>query len=155
MAGIPTTDIENKQRDYRKYFLEADYNFLKNKVFFPGNNRIDSQAAERLNKIKIRNPNLMVLVSFLGGVLGIDRFLIGDYSMGFLKLFTCGLFYIGWLIDIFAIKKQTKFFNAVKVINAVAPGSIKKPSIISRINPNDVHNLKISIKQFQNSFDRR
>ena len=97
----------------------------------------------------------MVLVSFLGGVLGIDRFLIGDYSMGFLKLFTCGLFYIGWLIDIFAIKKQTKFFNAVKVINAVAPGSIKKPSIISRINPNDVHNLKISIKQFQNSFDRR
>ena len=44
----------------------------------------------------------LLLCVFLG-FLGIHYFYVGRVGMGLLYLFTCGLFGIGWLIDIFRI----------------------------------------------------
>lgn len=38
----------------------------------------------------MKDPNTVLLVSIFLGVLGIDRFMIGDTGMGILKLLTCG-----------------------------------------------------------------
>lgn len=41
------------------------------------------------------------LITLFGGVFGIHKFVQKKYGMGFLYLFTCGLFGIGWIIDTF------------------------------------------------------
>ena len=44
----------------------------------------------------------LILCIFLGP-LGIHRFYVGKVGSGILYLFTCGLFCIGWIVDIFLI----------------------------------------------------
>ncbi len=46
---------------------------------------------------------VLVIVSILIGAFGIDRFYLGKYGTGFLKLITIGGFGIWWLIDILLI----------------------------------------------------
>ena len=54
-----------------------------------------------------------------GGVLGIDRFLIGDIGLGVLKLLTAGCCGIFTLIDYFMIMNRTKETNFQKfMLNA-------------------------------------
>lgn len=40
------------------------------------------------------------LITLFGGPFGIHKFAEGKMGMGFLYLFTCGLFGIGWMIDV-------------------------------------------------------
>lgn len=138
--------LRNKER----FFNETDVTLIK-KALLSCNN----EAFERACRVKLRNPAGMRLLSFVLGTYGIDRFLIGDIKLGCLKLFTCGGFLILWLVDIIYIKQQTKYFNAVKICNAIAPGCVKQPSILSRINMKDVVRLKrslqSSVRDFQDS----
>lgn len=46
-----------------------------------------------------KNKKIAILLSFLLGYLGVDRFYLGYYGMGVLKLLTLGGFGIWWLID--------------------------------------------------------
>lgn len=56
----------------------------------------------------MKDPNTVLLVSIFLGVLGIDRFMIGDTGMGILKLLTCGCCGVLTIIDWFTISKKTK-----------------------------------------------
>ena len=58
----------------------------------------------------------MLLVSIFLGVLGIDRFMIGDTGMGILKLLTCGCCGVLTIIDWFTISKKTRELNFNKVM---------------------------------------
>lgn len=40
-----------------------------------------------------------LLITALGGWFGLHKFVQKKYKMGFLYLFTMGLFYIGWIVD--------------------------------------------------------
>ena len=52
------------------------------------------------------NKILYFLLTFFGGWMGLHKFAQKKIGMGFLYLFTFGLFGIGWVIDIiFAIVK--------------------------------------------------
>lgn len=46
---------------------------------------------------------ITLLISWLVGYLGIDRFYLGYTGLGVLKLITCGGCYIWWLIDLIMI----------------------------------------------------
>lgn len=45
---------------------------------------------------------VLLLAFFLGG-LGAHYFYVGKVGMGIVYLLTCGLFFIGWIVDIFRI----------------------------------------------------
>lgn len=55
---------------------------------------------------KKRNQTIALICS-LFGFLGIDRFYLGYYGVGILKLITVGFFYVGWIVDIVHILKGT------------------------------------------------
>lgn len=63
--------------------------------------------------LKFKDPMIMLLISFLVGEFGVDRFMLGDTSNGALKLilsFLCiGL--IWWLIDLFIVTGKTLEYN--------------------------------------------
>lgn len=58
-----------------------------------------------------KNPLMMLLVSYVFGLWGVDRFILGQPVSGFLKLFTLGGFFIWYLIDVLSIMKITKKYN--------------------------------------------
>lgn len=68
-----------------------------------------------IQTIQFKDPTTSLIVSLLGGVLGIDRFIIGDVGLGVGKLLTCGGFYIWAIIDWFLIQGATREKNMQKL----------------------------------------
>lgn len=71
-----------------------------------------------LQMIQFKDPTIFLIVSILGGQLGIDRFMLGDTGMGIGKLLTCGGLGIWAIIDWFMImpdvrKKNMELFQRV------------------------------------------
>lgn len=64
-----------------------------------------------------KNPFVVLMLSVFAGVLGIDRFYIGDVGLGVAKLLTFGGFYIWALVDIFLCYEKVKEKNLQKIIN--------------------------------------
>jgi TM2 domain-containing membrane protein YozV len=48
---------------------------------------------------------------FFGGFLGLHKFYLGKIGWGILYILTGGLFFIGWIIDLFTIPSQVRSFN--------------------------------------------
>ena len=69
-----------------------------------------------ISTVQMKDPNTVLLVSIFLGVLGIDRFMIGDTGMGILKLLTCGCCGVLTIIDWFTISKKTRELNFNKVM---------------------------------------
>ena len=53
--------------------------------------------------ISSKNKKVALLLCIFIGWLGIHRFYVGKLGTGILYLLTCGLFGIGWIVDIFSI----------------------------------------------------
>jgi TM2 domain-containing membrane protein YozV len=60
-----------------------------------------------------RNVNwiLTLLMSLFFGTLGVDRFIMGHFWLGILKLITAGGFGIWWLIDVILIASRYQYKN--------------------------------------------
>lgn len=58
-----------------------------------------------------KDRTLALILSILLGYLGVDRFYLGHYWMGALKLLTAGLFGIIWLLDLFIIMGEADNVN--------------------------------------------
>lgn len=68
--------------------------------------------------VEFKDPMTMLIISWFGGTLGIDRFLIGDTGIGVLKLLTLGGCGIWAIIDLFLIMGATKEKNFEKLTKA-------------------------------------
>ena len=68
---------------------------------------------------EFKKPVVALIISFLGGSLGIDRFYLGQVGLGVAKLLTCGGFGIWAIIDLFLIMGKTRECNAQKLISLV------------------------------------
>ena len=107
--------------------VEEAINFLdKNKKYFPINKRevmiaklinSDKDNIELLNAVKFKNPSFYLLLSVLAGIFGVDRFLIGDIKIGFIKLLTMGGFGILLLYDWLLIYQKIKLINYKTLIS--------------------------------------
>lgn len=95
----------------QKYFPEEKITYLQDKL-----RTMDDQKFSLLTAVELKEPSTLLLVSIFLGVLGIDRFMLGDTGMGILKLLTCGCCGVLTIIDWFTISKKTKEFNFNKVM---------------------------------------
>jgi len=64
-----------------------------------------------LQALGLKKPTTMLIISFLGGAFGIDRFMLGDTKLGVAKLLTCGGLGIWAIIDLFMIQGAAKKKN--------------------------------------------
>jgi TM2 domain-containing membrane protein YozV len=74
---------------------------------------------ERVTYVQFTDPTLMLIISIFFGMLGVDRFALGDIGLGVGKLLTCGGIYIWWLVDLFYIMDATKEKNLAKFNSAL------------------------------------
>jgi TM2 domain-containing membrane protein YozV len=72
---------------------------------------LDDSKWTMLQSTQFRDPSISLVVSILGGGLGIDRFVIGDTGLGIAKLLTCGGLGIWTIIDWFLIMGITREKN--------------------------------------------
>ena len=98
----------------QKYFPEGKIVYLKDKL-----RTMDDEKFSLISTIEMKDPTTILLVSIFLGVLGIDRFMIGDTGMGILKLLTCGCCGILTIVDWFTISKKTKELNFNKVMSLI------------------------------------
>ena len=54
---------------------------------------------------ELKDKNKTLILCIFGGIIGLHHFYNKKIGKGLLYLFTCGLFYIGWIIDIIKIIK--------------------------------------------------
>ncbi|NPD45761.1 MULTISPECIES: TM2 domain-containing protein [unclassified Lentimicrobium] len=64
-----------------------------------------------IQTLQFKDPTIALIISLLGGSLGIDRFFIGDTGLGIGKLLTCGGLGIWAIIDWFLIMGATREKN--------------------------------------------
>ena len=71
----------------------------------------DDSKFDELQMLQFKNPTTMMLIAWLLGCYGVDRFMLKDTTMAIVKLCTCGGCGIWALIDIFTAGKRTREFN--------------------------------------------
>jgi TM2 domain-containing membrane protein YozV len=77
--------------------------------------QIDDSRWIELQLLQFKDPTTSLIISLLGGGLGIDRFMIGDTGLGIGKLLTCGGLGIWAIIDWFLIMGATREKNMEKI----------------------------------------
>lgn len=93
-----------------KYFAADKLPYIKERL-----ENVPKEKEIFLSTLELQDPTLMLVVSFFAGTIGLDRFLIGDVTMGILKLVTAGGCGIWTLIDLFLIMDATKEANFKKL----------------------------------------
>ncbi len=96
---------------YGKYFPEEHFADVKTILESMSE---DKQAA--LAMAGFKDPTITLIISLLGGGLGIDRFYIGDTGLGVAKLLTCGGLGIWSIIDWFLIMGAVREKNFQKLL---------------------------------------
>ena len=91
---------------HAKSFETHQLSFIREKLL-----ALDDSQWIILQHVKIQDPVLSLIVSIVGGSLGIDRFLIGDIGLGIGQLITCGGIGIWAIIDWFLIMDATRARN--------------------------------------------
>ena len=95
----------------QKYFPEEKIVFLKDKL-----RTMDEEKFSLVSAVDLKDPTVLLLVSIFLGVLGIDRFMLGDTGMGILKLLTGGCCGILAIVDWFTISNKAKEKNFNKIM---------------------------------------
>lgn len=90
----------------QKYFPAEKIMYIKEKLL-----AMEDDKFTLISSVEMKDPTTILLVSIFLGVLGIDRFMIGDTGMGILKLLTGGVCGILAIIDWFTISKKAKDIN--------------------------------------------
>lgn len=103
---------------------KVDMFIMMNSKFFDGNQLIhirerlllvDDSKWLLLQTLQFKDPTTSLIISILGGALGIDRFMIGDTGLGVGKLLTLGGCGIWALVDLFLIMDATKEKNMLMI----------------------------------------
>lgn len=75
----------------------------------------DESKWDIIQTLQFKDPTTCLIISLLGGSLGIDRFYLGDTGLGVAKLITCGGLGIWTIIDLFLIMGAAREKNISKL----------------------------------------
>lgn len=93
-----------------KYFQDYQIVALRERLA-----SMDDSKWTLLSTLQFKDPTIALIISLIGGSLGIDRFFIGDMGLGVAKLITCGGFGIWTIVDWFLIMKAAREKNMQKL----------------------------------------
>jgi len=99
-------------------FIMTNSKFFESYQLMPIRDRLlqlDDSKWVFLQTLQFKDPTVSLIVSLIGGGLGIDRFIIGDTGLGIGKLLTCGGLGIWAIIDWFLIMGATREKNLAKL----------------------------------------
>ncbi len=91
-----------------------------------GLTRVPDEEALKVLGSEFKKPSIAMVLSVVGGALGIDRFYLGQTTLGVFKLLTCGGFGIWSVVDIFMIMGEARSCNAEKIVSLINRLSVKK-----------------------------
>lgn len=97
-----------------KFFAQSNTMIVRDKLL-----ALDDSRWPIVQSIQFKDPTTILIVSLLGGALGIDRFMIGDTGLGVAKLLTCGGVGIWTIIDWFLIQGVARDKNFAKLQSIV------------------------------------
>ena len=104
-------------------FLKINKNFLdesKTLIIKERLEKLDESKLFSLSFIQFRDPKIFFAISWFGGTLGLDRFLIGDIGIGLLKLFlNIFTFFLPFVMDLFFIQKRIREKNFIKLLEVI------------------------------------
>ena len=95
-------------------FSEENLTKIKEKI-----NQLTQDDILDLTSLEFKSPTTTLIISLLGGGLGLDRFYLGKTGKGIAKLLTCGGFGIWAIIDLFLIMGSTREVNTEKLIEVL------------------------------------
>lgn len=95
----------------QKYLPAEKIVYIKEKL-----KNVDEDKFALLSAVEFKDPTTILLVSIFLGVLGIDRFMLGETGMGVLKLLTGGVCGILTIVDWFTVQKKAKDINFQNLI---------------------------------------
>lgn len=75
----------------------------------------DDSKWAMIQTLQFKDPTISLIISLIGGNLGIDRFFIGNMGLGVAKLITCGGCGIWTIVDWFLIMSATREYNMHKL----------------------------------------
>lgn len=87
--------------------------------------RVPDEAALKVLGSEFKKPYIAMVLSVVGGALGVDRFYLGQTTLGVFKLLTCGGFGIWSVVDIFMIMGEARSCNAEKIVSLINRLSVK------------------------------
>jgi TM2 domain-containing membrane protein YozV len=91
---------------YSKYFEGHQIQAIRDRLI-----NLDDSKFVMLQAANLKDPVITLVISIVGGSLGIDRFFIGDTGLGIAKLLTCGGLGIWAIVDWFLIMGRTREIN--------------------------------------------
>ena len=97
-----------------KYFPTEQVQYIRQRL-----EALPEQQLSMLYSISFQDPTMLLIISLLGGTLGIDRFLLGQIGLGVGKLLTCGGCGIWSIVDLFLIMDATRQSNAQKLFAVI------------------------------------
>ena len=95
-------------------FSEENLTKIKEKI-----NQLTQDDILDLTSLEFKSPTTTLIISLLGGGLGLDRFYLGQTGKGISNLLTCGGFGIWAIIDLFLIMGSTREVNTEKLIEVL------------------------------------
>jgi len=93
-----------------KYFEDNQVAQIRDRLL-----ALDDTKWALVSTMQFKNPTTSLIVSLVGGTLGVDRFMIGDTGLGIGKLLTCGGLGIWGIVDWFLIMGATREKNMLKL----------------------------------------
>ena len=97
-----------------KYFQSHQLHIISQRL-----KESDDDRLSRLMVLPMKDPTLLLVISLIAGVFGVDRFVVGDVGLGIAKLVTCGGLGIWTLVDWFLIMGRTKDVNFEKALQII------------------------------------
>jgi len=82
--------------------------------------KADDNKASAAQSISLKDGTTMMLIAWIAGAYGVDRFMLGQTGLGIAKLLTLGGCGIWAIIDIFSASKRAKEFNYNKLREVLA-----------------------------------
>ncbi|MBF0714729.1 TM2 domain-containing protein [Gemelliphila palaticanis] len=105
--------------NFTETYIMANTKYYPSDRIFLVKEKLESIPQEKqmlVHSLGLKDPLIMLIISWFAGVFGVDRFMLGQVGLGLLKLFTLGGCGIWAIIDLFLVMGATREYNLNKLM---------------------------------------